>query len=140
MFHLNPANEDTWTGALPQARLPVILRRLQAAKDYIDSVVFTINCIPNGGAYTIPGCAAGGCVAGREAESCHANPVEIVLCPAFWAHGINQRGRVWMHEVMHITFRHIDDWLQPNIANAHCYAQFVAILNGFNSPGWAQCP
>jgi hypothetical protein len=32
VFHLNPANADTWTGVPPKARLPVILRRLQMAK------------------------------------------------------------------------------------------------------------
>jgi len=141
VFHLNPANADTWTGGPPKAHLPVILRRLQIAKGYIDSVVFTVNCIPNGGAgYTIPGCANAACAAGTEAFSCHANPAEIVLCPDFWALGVDQRGRTWTHEVLHIDFGFIDDWGQPNIHNAHCYAQFVAILNGFNSPAGFRCP
>jgi hypothetical protein len=141
VFHLDPAVEDSWTGAAPSVRLPVILRRLQAAQSYIDSVVFTINCIPNGGAgYTIPGCANSTCAAGTEAFSCHTNPVEMVLCPDFWALGLDQRGRTWMHEVMHITFGFIDDWGQPNVHNAHCYAQFVALLNGFNSPSGFRCP
>ena len=141
VFHLDPAVEDSWSGAAPNVRLPVILRRLQAAQSYIDSVVFTVNCIPNGGAgYTIPGCAISPCAAGTEAFSCHANPVEIVLCPDFWALSLNQRGRTWMHEVMHIMFQFIDDWGQPNVHNAHCYAQFVALLNGFNSPAGFRCP
>jgi hypothetical protein len=140
VFRLNPAHPDTWTGGPPEARLPVILRRLQIAKAYFDSVVFTVHCIPNGGAgYTIPGCANSVCAAGTEAFSCHANPVEIVLCPDFWARGVDQRGRVWMHEVMHIDFGFIDDWGQPDIDNAHCYAQFVAILNGFDSPAGFRC-
>jgi hypothetical protein len=141
VFHLNPGVEDSWTGAAPNVRLPVILRRLQAAQSYIDSVVFTINCIPNGGAgYTIPGCANGLCGAGTEAFSCHSNPTEIVLCPDFWALGLNQRGRTWMHEVMHIAFGFINDWGQPNVHNAHCYAQFVALLNSFDSPPGFRCP
>jgi hypothetical protein len=140
VFRLDPAKPDTWTGAPPEARLPVILRRLQIAKAYIDSVVFTVHCSPNGGAgYTIPGCANSACAAGTEAFSCHANPVEIVLCPDFWARSIDQRGRVWMHEVMHIDFGFINDWGQPDIDNAHCYAQFVAILNGFDSPAGFRC-
>jgi hypothetical protein len=141
VFHLDPADAATWTALVPDVRLPVILRRLQAAKAYIDSVVFTVTCIPNGGAgYTIPGCANTTCGPGTEAFSCHANPVEIVLCPDFWALGVAQRGRTWMHEVMHITFQFIDDWGQPNVHNAHCYAQFVALLNGFNSPAGFRCP
>ena len=141
VFHLDAAADATWTTPAPDVRLPVILRRLQAAKDYIDSVVFTITCIPNGGAgHTIPGCTNSTCAAGTEAFSCHANPVEIVLCPDFWALGLNQRGRTWMHEVMHITFTFINDWGQPNQHNAHCYAQFVALLNGFNSPAGFRCP
>jgi hypothetical protein len=141
VFHMDPTDDATWTAPAPETRLPVILRRLQAAKDYIDSVVFTVNCIPNGGAgYTIPGCANSTCAAGTEAFSCPANPVELVLCPDFWALGISQRGRVWMHEVMHITFQIINDWGQPNVHNAHCYAQFVALLNGFNSPPGFRCP
>jgi Domain of unknown function (DUF4157) len=140
VFRLNPANPDTWTGGAPEARLPVILRRLQIAKAYIDSVVFTIHCIPVGGAgHTIAGCANNACAAADEAFSCSVNPVEIVLCPAFWAHGVDQRGRVWMHEVMHIDFGFINDWGQPDIDNAHCYAQFVAILNGFDSPTGFRC-
>lgn len=141
VFHLNPAVEDSWSGAAPNVRLPVILRRLQAAQDYIDSVVFTINCIPNGGAgHTIAPCANTTCAAGTEAFSCHDNPVEMVLCPDFWGRNLNQRGRVWMHEVMHIMFHFIDDWGQTNVHNAHCYAQFVALLNGFNSPAGYRCP
>jgi hypothetical protein len=141
VFHFDAANAATWTTPAPEVRLPVILRRLQAAKSYIDSVVFTVTCIPNGGAgHTIPGCANGVCGAGTEAFSCHANPLELVLCPDFWARGADQRGRVWMHEVMHITFQFIDDWGQPNVHNAHCYAQFVALLNGFNSPAGFRCP
>ena len=139
-FRLNPANAGTWTAGPPTVNLPVILRRLQAAKTYIDSVVFTIHCIPNGGAgYTIPGCTNTACAAGTEAFSCHANPVEIVLCPDFWARTVDQRGRVWMHEVMHIDFGFIDDWGHPDVHNAHCYAQFVALLNGFNSPAGFRC-
>jgi hypothetical protein len=141
VFHLDPADANTWTAAAPDVRLPVIQRRLQIAKNYIDSVLFTVNCIPNGGAgFTIPGCTNSACQPGTEAFSCHANSTALVLCPDFWALGVDQRGRTWMHEVMHITFQFIDDWAQPNVHNAHCYAQFVALLNGFNSPAGFRCP
>ena len=142
VFHLSAADAATWTLPAPDVRLPVILRRLQAAKDYIDSVVFTVHCIPVGGAgYTIPGCANDHCMGGGdESFSCNANPVELVLCPDFWALDLDQRGRAWMHEVMHINFQFIADWGQPNVHNAHCYAQFVALLNGFNSPAGFRCP
>src|SRR5215203_6077070 len=43
-FRLDPASAATWTAGAPQIRLPVITRRLQMAKNYIDSVVFTVTC------------------------------------------------------------------------------------------------
>jgi hypothetical protein len=140
VFHLNPATAGTWTDGPPQVRLPVILTRLRDAKSYIDSVVFTVNCITNGAAFTLAPCASTNCAAGTEAFSCHANSVGIVLCPDFWALNVDQRGRTWMHEVMHIMFGFINDWGSPNVHNAHCYAQFVALLNGFNSPAGFRCP
>jgi len=139
VFRFDPAVEDTWLAPAPNVRLPVVLRRLQAAKSYIDSVVFTVTCIAAGAADVIPGCAAGNCAAGTEAFSCHANATAIDLCPPFWALGTDQRGRIWMHETMHIMFGFIDDWGQPDVHNAHCYAQFVALLNGFNSPAGFRC-
>jgi len=138
-FALNPANDDTWNLGAPNVRLPVIRRRLEVARDYIDSVVFNVNCVAAGGAHVIPGCAAGVCAAGTEAFSCHTNPTDLVVCPLFWTRGLNQRGRVWGHEVFHIGFGFINDWGQPDVHNAHCYAQFVALLNGFNSPAGFRC-
>ena len=137
-FRLDPANPDNWTLAPPHFGLPLILRRLEIARDYINSVVFTVNCVAAGAAHVIPGCLAGVCGAGTEALSCHANPTSIDLCPIFWTgRNLNQRGRIWAHEVFHIDFGFINDWGQPDSANAHCYAQFVALLNDFNStPGY----
>jgi len=138
-FRLDPASAATWTAGAPQIRLPVITRRLQMAKNYIDSVVFTVTCRGAGGSHVIPGCAVETCSPGTEAFSCPSNPREIVLCPPFWAHGANQRARTWAHEVFHINFQAIDDWGQPDVRNAHCYSQFVALLNGFNSPRGFRC-
>jgi hypothetical protein len=135
-FLLDPANDDTWTLGPPNVRLPVIQRRLEAAKSYIDSVVFTINCFPVGG----PGAmACGTCDPGDEAFTCAGNVTDIALCPPFWASSLNQRGRILAHEVFHITFGFIEDWGNPYVHNAHCYAQFVALLNGFNSPAGFRC-
>ena len=63
------------------------------------------------------------------------------MCPLFWTQpgGLNQRGRVLAHEVLHIIFGFINDWGQPDRANAHCYAQFTALVNGFNSPANRRC-
>lgn len=138
-FRLNPANDSNWNDPAPHFGLPLIRRRLDAAKNYIDSVVFTFNCVANGTNHTIPGCATFACAAGTEAVSCHNNPTEMVLCPDFWALSTNQRARTYLHEVLHITFRVVDDWGQPDQHNAHCYAQFVALLNGFNSPAGFRC-
>ena len=138
-FGLDPADEATWTAAAPDVGLPVILTRVQAVKAYIDSVVFTVTCIPLGGAgHTIPGCANHTCTTNR-AFSCPANPVELVLCPPFWAQNHDQRARSWFHEVFHITFSVIGDWGNPNVHNAHCYSQFVMLLNGLNSPADSRC-
>lgn len=138
-FRLNPARNSTWTQGAPRVRLPVIRRRLEIAKNYIDSVVFRFNCVATGGSHTIPGCAAGTCTAGTEAFSCPSNPTDMVLCPLFWTRSLNQRGRIMAHEVFHINFGFIHDWGQPDVHNAHCYAQFVALLNGFNSPAGFRC-
>ncbi len=132
-FRLNPANNDHWTLAAPHFGLHLIRRRLEMAKDYIDSVVFTINCTGIG----CSTCAAQG--AATEAFVCPGNATNIALCPAFWANNSNQRGRTFAHEVFHINFNFIEDWAQPDRANAHCYAQFVALLNGFNSPAGFRC-
>jgi len=100
-------------------------------------VVFTINCVAAGNNHVIPGCLAGACDPGTEAFSCHQNPSELVLCDLFWTRDLNQQARTYMHEVFHITLRIVDDWTAPDRRNAHCYAQFVALLNGFNSlPGY----
>jgi len=132
-FHRRLRTESSWR------RLRLLRRRIEIVRNYINSVVFTVNCISNGSSYTIPGCSAGTCNANTEAFSCPANPREIVLCPLFWSRNLNQRGRVWAHEVFHINFPFIQDWTSPHIANAHCYAQFTALLNGFNSPPGFRC-
>jgi Domain of unknown function (DUF4157) len=138
-FGLDPALADTWTLRAPNVRLPVIKRRLEMAKGYIDSVVFTVNCPAAGASHTIAPCGAGTCDPGTEAFSCHSNAVGIDLCPLFWTRSLDQRGRIWAHEVFHIIIGVIDDWGSPDAHNAHCYAQFVALLNGFNSPAGYRC-
>ena len=135
-FRLNPGNANNWTQGAPHFGLPLIRGRLEIARNYIDSVVFTMNCCLVGGACPMP---CGICLAGEEAFTCGGNATNIALCPPFWAHGLNQRGRVLAHEVLHINFNFVADWAQPDRANAHCYAQFVALLNGFNSPAGFRC-
>lgn len=135
-FRLDPANDDNWNLPAPRFGLPLVRRRLEAARDYIDSVVFTVNCCTVGGA-----CPAtcGTCAAGEEAFVCAGETSIITLCPLFFTRGTNQRGRTLAHEVLHITFGHIRDWDQPDRANAHCYAQFTALANDFNSPAGFRC-
>jgi hypothetical protein len=138
-FRLNPANNSHWNDPAPHFGLLLIRRRLEAARDYINSVVFTINCTGAGAVQPIAGCATGTCSPNVEAWSCPVNPTDIVLCPPFWALDSNQRARTYMHEVFHITFTGISDWGGADSANAHCYSQFVALLNGFNSPVGFRC-
>lgn len=135
-FRLNPANDDNWSLPAPRFGLPLVRRRLEAARDYIDSVVFTYNCCTVGGA-----CPAtcGTCAAGESAFVCAGEPSTITLCPLFFTRNLNQRGRSLAHEVLHITFGFIGDWDQPDRTNAHCYAQFTALANGFNSPAELRC-
>jgi hypothetical protein len=137
IFHLDPANVDTWTLGAPQVRLPVIKRRMEAVRDYISSVVFTINCCTLGGA-----CPAtcGTCAGTENAFVCGGETSTITLCPPFWAlPSLNERGRSYAHEVFHITFGFIEDWTQPNVHNAHCYAHFTALLNGFEPEATRRC-
>ena len=125
-------NNRTWN-----IRLPIIRRRIEIALNYINSVVFQYECCPVGGPCPISTC--GPCRAGEEAATCAGNATYIALCPLFWAatRNRNQRARILAHEVFHINFGFIQDWTQPDFHNAHCYAQFVALLNGFNSlPGY----
>ena len=135
-FRLDPANDDNWNLPAPRFGLPLIRRRLEIARNYIDSVVFTFNCCTVGGA-----CPAtcGTCAAGEEAFVCGGEASTITLCSLFFTRNTDQRGRVLVHEVLHINFGFINDWGQPDRANAHCYAQFTALANGFNSPAGFRC-
>ncbi len=143
-FGLNPASDANWNDPAPRFGLLLIRRRLAAARDYINSVVFTINCVGAGAVQPIAGCGNVTCN-GPAAWSCPSNPTDIVLCPPFWALDNNGRAIIFMHEIFHITFLGINDWVNaagvanPGSANAHCYAQFVALANGFNSPPGFQC-
>jgi hypothetical protein len=138
-FRLNAATDSNWTNPAPAFGLPLIRRRIEIVRDYINSVVFTINCVAAGNNHVIPGCLAGTCDPGTEAFSCHDNPRELVLCDLFWTRDLNQQARTYMHEVFHVTLRTVDDWAEPDRRNAHCYAQFVALLNGFNSSVGYRC-
>ena len=130
-FRLNAANNPNWIDPAPHFGIPLIRRRIEAVKNYIDGVVFTINCHAAGDAFTIAGCTPSTCH-GQNATSCSANPTELILCPPFWALSSNERAKTILHEIFHVTFAQIDDWTAPDSLNAHCYSQFVALLNGFN--------
>jgi hypothetical protein len=137
-FRLNPANNDNWALAAPHFGLPLIRRRIEIAKSYIDSVVFTVQCA-DGTPCVLP-CGPCACAAGN-AWSCPGGAPQIVLCPTFWGQDINQRARTWMHEVFHINFAFIVGHAagQPRSTNAICYAQFVLLLNGLNVPAHLRC-
>jgi hypothetical protein len=144
-FRLNPANDAHWNDPAPHFGLLLIRRRLAAARDYINSVVFTITCTAAGGVQPLAGCGTVTCSPGVAAWSCPVNPTDIVICPPFWALSADHRAIIFMHEIFHITFRGIGDWTtaagaaNADSANSHCYSQFVALLNGFNSPAGFRC-
>lgn len=118
-------------------RLPVILRRMEAVHNYIESVVFQYECCPVG---ACPASTCGlTCDPPDNAFMCDNNTVLIVICPHFWTIDNNERGRTIAHEVFHLTFGFIGDWDQPDFHNAHCYAQFMLLLNGINPPPARRC-
>jgi hypothetical protein len=118
-------------------RLPVILRRMEAVRDYIESVVFQYECCPVG---ACPASTCGlTCDSPDNAFMCDNSAVLIVICPHFWTIDNNERGRTIAHEVFHLTFGFIGDWDQPDFHNAHCYAQFMLLLNGINPPPARRC-
>jgi len=128
-FNRDAAAAATWT-----VDIPIILRRLEMDRNYIDSVVFTVKCLRAGAGD--PACGPDTCTPDTEAFSCSGATAatQIDLCPLFWGRDRNQRARIWMHEVLHINFDFPNDWRQPDMGNPHCYAQFVALLNGFSPP------
>jgi hypothetical protein len=135
-FRLRPANNDNWTLPAPRFGLPLIRRRVEMVKNYIDSVVFSYNCRDVGVSFTIPGCTPSSCSATTRGMACHNNPTEISLCPAFWGQSPSERAKTIFHEVFHIVFDFVDDWTSPSggtssdSANSHCYSQFVMLING----------
>lgn len=137
-FRLNPATVGNWDDPVPHFGLVLIRTRLEMVKNYIDSVVFNVNCVAAAGVHPLAGCGTVVCDPDVEAWSCQGNPTDIVLCPPFWV-ALDQQARTFMHEVFHITFTGVQDWANRDSTNAHCYAQFVALVNGFNSPPGFTC-
>jgi Domain of unknown function (DUF4157) len=138
-FRLNAANDANWNDPAPRFGLPLIRRRVAAIQNYIDSVVFTYNCQPLATPFTIAGCAPTSCGANDNAWSCHANATEIDLCPAFWTLDADQRAKTILHETFHIVYTMINDWGGADSVNAHCYSQFIMLLNGLNVPVDRRC-
>lgn len=135
-FRLNPNRERTWTRLAP-----IIQRRLEIVKDYINSVVFRFICIAAGAAHNIPPCVDSVTCGpiDRNAASCPDNPTDIMLCPPFWRLNLDRRGGTLVHEVIHLNFGWGGDWAEPDFSNPHCYVQFVLLLNGITLPEDQRC-
>jgi hypothetical protein len=95
------------TDAVWNSRLPVILRRMEMVRDYINSVVFQYECCPVG---PCPASTCGlTCDPPDNAFMCDNSAVLIVICPHFWTIDNNERGRTLAHEVFHLNFGFIRD-------------------------------
>lgn len=152
-FRLNPDRPRTWGHWVP-----LILQRLNGVMGHMDSVVYRFECLSIGETGRMP-CGTCDPDPSNLAFICAGNPSTIALCPQFWAlTDINIRAIALAHEVFHLAYAMIGDqyrlvWEpsefpginlpvrspQPDITNAHCYAQFIALVNGFNVLPFMRC-
>jgi hypothetical protein len=132
-FHIDANDRNVWTGR-GEGTVDVIIRRLRGARQILDDGAMRYQCL--GGAnvdFTFGGvhCVGAGCTGGTRAVSC-AGASRLVLCTPFWSDPADDQASTLMHECFHIYFAFIGD--TGNLANAHCYEQFVSELNNVPVP------
>jgi hypothetical protein len=132
-FHIDANDRNVWTGR-GEGTVDVIIRRLRGARQILDDGAMRYQCL--GGAninFTFGGvqCVGPGCGADTRAVSC-AGASRLVLCTPFWSDPADDQASTLMHECFHIYFDFIGD--TGNLANAHCYEQFVSDLNNVPVP------
>lgn len=132
-FHLDASNRNIWTRR-DEGTVDVLIRRFRGARQILNDGAMRYQCL--GGAaidFTFGGinCAGAGCVGATRAVSCEGVS-RLVLCAPFWGDSADDQAMTLMHECFHIYFGFIGD--QGNLANAHCYEQFVADFNGIPVP------
>jgi hypothetical protein len=132
-FHIDANDRNVWTGR-GEGTVDVVIRRLRGARQILNDGWMRYQCL--GGAhvdFNFGGvhCVGDGCTAGTRAVSC-AGASKIVLCTPFWSDPADDQASTLLHECFHIYFSFIGD--TGNLANAHCYEQFVSDLNNIPVP------
>jgi len=128
-FHMDANDRDIWTrrGA---GTVDALIRRFRGSRQILNDGAMRYQCL--GGAavnFTFGGinCAGPGCGAQTRAVSCEGVSL-LVLCAPFYGDSADDQAATLMHECFHIYFGVIGD--TGNLANAHCYDQFVSDLSG----------
>lgn len=132
-FRMNGSDRSTWTGAGPRTVLTLI-RRLRGARQILADGWMKYTCL-GGASFPLGNCRPpGSCSgAGTRAVACGGHS-RIVLCAPWWSDGLDDQAATLLHEAIHIYFGFIKDQDAGNLANAHCYEQFVLDLNGLVVP------
>lgn len=137
-FQMNANNRNIWTRR-GSGTVDVLIRRFRGARQILADGWMRYVCLGRPTInFTLGGktCAGVGCDAGTRARSC-GGISQIVLCEPWWSDdlGIDKldaQARTLLHEAIHIYFEFIND--TGNLANAHCYDQFVFNLNWLDVP------
>jgi hypothetical protein len=139
-FRLNTGDRNIWTQSGSRTVLTLI-RRLRGARQILADGWMKYTCLgpatvtlnsPDGRTCTGP------CCVNRVVACSCGGFSRIILCKPFWRDGHNNvqsldfQGSTLLHEAVHIYFEFIHD--AGNVANAHCYEQFVLDLNGLPVP------
>jgi hypothetical protein len=145
-FHLNANNRNIWTRR-GEGTVDVLIRRILGARQILADGSMRYVCLGRPTVnFTIGGktCAGEGCVGRTRAVSC-GGISQIVLCEPWWRDDLgiaklDAQARTLLHECFHIYFGFIGD--KGNLANAHCYDEFVLDLNGLAVPAKlvGRCP
>lgn len=140
-FHMDANDRNIWTRR-GEGTVDVLIRRFRGARQILNDGAMRYQCL--GGAainFTFGGinCAGPGCGAQTRAVSC-PGVSSLVLCAPFYGDSADDQAGTLMHECFHIFFGFIGD--TGNLANAHCYEQFVLDFNGLpvNPLFAASCP
>lgn len=141
-FHMNANDRNFWIRRDSRS-VDELIRRFRGARQILADGWMKYTCLGTPAPATVTisrggkPCTVEGC-AGERAFTCGGNS-RIVLCPPWWKEDLgvvkqDAQATTLLHECFHIYFEFIGDQEKGNIANAHCYAQFVLDLNGLPVP------
>ena len=147
-FRMNTGDRNIWTQSTSRTIL-ILIRRLRGARQILADGAMRYTCLGPAAVNLKSAdgrtCAGACCVGSVVACSCGGFS-RILLCRPFWRDEAGQvqsldfQASTLVHEAVHIYFQFIAD--SGNVANAHCYEQFVLDLNGLAVPAdfVASCP